>query len=229
MANANANPVNSEQAAEELLLGYASGALPEAVSVLVATQLALRPGLRRAVAEFEDIGGALLEEIEPVPLSENALDAALADISANDDAPENVAVMPAGSDPETEEIVPQPLRSYLGGPLGTLAWRKRGPGIEEVRIPVSDDRFEMSLIRLKPGRKVPDHGHEGSELTLVLDGAFSDAGGRYARGDLAVNGEDDQHAPMADPELGCICVAITGGPLKFSNPLVRFFDRITRG
>lgn len=226
---AEANSVNGEQAVEELLLGYASGALPEAISVLVATQLALRPDLRRTVAEFEDIGGLLLDEIEPVPLTASALDAALAEISANDDAPSNGTAGLVGSDLETEEIIPQPLRGYLGGPLGSLAWRKRGPGIEECRIPVNDDRFEMSLIRLKPGRAVPDHGHEGAELTLVLDGAFSDAGGRYGRGDLAVNGEDDLHAPLADPELGCICVAVTGGPLKFSNPLVRFFDRITRG
>jgi putative transcriptional regulator len=225
---AEAISLSSEQAVEELLLGYASGALPEAVSVLVATQLALRPDLRRTVAEFEDIGGLLLDEIEPVPLTASALDAALAEISANDDSPAEDAAGLVGSDLETEEIVPQPLRSYLGGPLGSLAWRKRGPGIEECRIPVNDDRFEMSLIRLKPGRAVPDHGHEGAELTLVLDGAFSDAAGRYGRGDLAVNGEDDHHAPTADPELGCICVAITGGPLKFSNPLVRFFDRITR-
>ncbi|WP_193186444.1 ChrR family anti-sigma-E factor [Nisaea sediminum] len=226
---AEAISVSSEQAVEELLLGYASGALPEAVSVLVATQLALRPDLRRTVAEFEDIGGLLLDEIEPVPLTASALDAALAEISANNDAPAEDAAGLIGSDLETEEIVPQPLRGYLCGPLGSLGWRKRGPGIEECRIPVNDDRFEMSLIRLKPGRAVPDHGHEGAELTLVLDGAFSDASGRYGRGDLAVNGEDDQHAPTADPELGCICVAITGGPLKFSNPLVRFFDRLTRG
>jgi len=226
---AEANAVSGEQTVEDLLLDYASGALPEAVSVLVATQLALRPELRRMVAELENIGGALLEEIEPAPLSERALDAVLAEISANDDEPQDQPAVAAGTDLETAEIVPQPLRSYLGGPLGSLPWRKRAPGIEEVRIPIGDNRFEMSLVRLKPGSRVPDHSHEGCELTLVLDGAFSDAGGRYARGDLAVSGENDQHAPTADPELGCICVAITGGPLKFSNPLIRLFDRITRG
>lgn len=220
--------MNQDDAVEDLLLGYASGALPEAVSVLVATQLALRPELRRTVSEIEEIGGHLLEEIEPSPLSASAFDAVLSQISANDDA-ENRPATSEAADSETASIVPLPLRAYLDAPLAGLAWRKRGPGIEEYRVPVGDERFEMSLIRIKPGRAVPDHSHEGGELTLVLDGAFSDATGRYGRGDLAVNGEEDHHSPLADPEHGCVCVAITGGPLRFSNPLVRFFDRMTRG
>tara|TARA_R110002012_G_scaffold240120_2_gene414244 strand:- start:52 stop:741 length:690 start_codon:yes stop_codon:yes gene_type:complete len=216
---------------EDLLLDYASGALPEPVSVLVATLLALRPDLRRTVSEMEAVGGYLLEEIAPAALSEDAFEAVLARIdiaglpveaAANDDAT-------VRTDAETIAAVPEPLRSYLGAPLSGLAWRRRGPGIEEYRLPVTDDRFEMSVLRLGPGRSVPSHGHEGSELTLVLDGAFSDDAGHYARGDLAVNGEDDLHAPRADPTEGCLCLAITGGPLRFSNPLVRLFDRMTRG
>lgn len=216
---------------EDLLLDYASGALPEPVSVLVATMLALRPDLRQTVSEMEAVGGYLLEEIEPAALSNDAFDAVLSRIDAlemPDEASANNDNA-APSDAETIAVVPEPLRSYLGSPLSKLAWRKRGPGIEEVRLPVSDKRFEMSVLRLGPGRSVPTHSHEGSELTLVLDGAFSDAAGRYARGDLAVNGEEDQHAPQADPQDGCLCLAVTGGPLRFSNPLIQLFDRITRG
>lgn len=229
MAKAKSTP--GDMPGEELLLDYASGALPEPVSVLVATMLALRPDLRQTVSEMEAVGGYLLEEIEPATLSDDAFDAVLARIeapgmpgeaAANDD----VAV---SADAETIAAVPEPLRSYLGSPLSKLSWRKRGPGIEEYRLPMTDDRFEMSVLRLGPGRSVPTHSHEGSELTLVLDGAFSDAAGRYARGDLAVNGEEDLHAPLADPKDGCLCLAITGGPLRFSNPLIQLFDRMTRG
>lgn len=229
MAEARSNA--GDMPGEELLLDYASGALPEPVSVLVATMLALRPDLRQRVSEMEAVGGYLLEEIKPSGLSNDAFDNVLALIETpdmpvegdanNDNAP--------SFDAATISAVPEPLRSCLGSPLSELSWRKRGPGIEEYRLPVADDRFEMSVLRLGPGRSVPTHSHEGSELTLVLDGAFSDTAGRYARGDLAVNGEDDQHAPMADPEDGCLCLAITGGPLRFSNPLIQLFDRMTRG
>ncbi len=220
-----------EMPGEELLLDYASGALPEPVSVLVATMLALRPDLRETVSEMEAVGGYLLEEIDPADLSDGAFDAVLAQIEAPvmpDEASANNDNA-APSDAATAAMIPEPLRSYLGSPLSELAWRKRGPGIEEHRLQVADDRFEMSVLRLGPGRSVPSHSHEGSELTLVLDGAFGDAAGRYARGDLAVNGEEDQHAPQADAELGCLCLAITGGPLRFSNPLIQLYDRMTRG
>lgn len=229
MAKAKSNAGNMP--GEELLLDYASGALPEPVSVLVATMLALRPDLRQTVSEMEAVGGYLLEEIEPALLSDDAFDAVLAQIESSDMPDETSANNDNSvpSDAATVAAVPEPLRSYLGRPLSKLAWRKRGPGIEEYRLPVTDDRFEMSVLRLGPGRSVPTHSHEGSELTLVLDGAFSDAAGRYARGDLAVNGEEDLHAPMADAELGCLCLAITGGPLRFSNPLIQLFDRMTRG
>ena len=34
---------------------------------------------------------------------------------------------------------------------------------------------------------MPQHTHEGHELTLVLEGSFHDALGRYGRGDLAID------------------------------------------
>lgn len=219
--------MSGKDVADELLLDYASGALPEPVSVLVATRLALRPELRAECAAFEAIGGHLLEEIEPVSLKRSAFDAVMAEIAADED--DGTADRAAGPvDAETGALVPEPLRSYLGGPISGLAWRTRGPGLEEFRIPSPDARFEMSLLRIGPGRTVPSHRHDGDELTLVLDGAFSDVNGRYGRGDLAVNGSDDLHAPAADPKDGCICFAVTGGPLKFSNPLIGLYDRLTR-
>lgn len=232
---AEAKPDRDSSSGEDLLLDYASGALAEPVSVLVATMLALRPDLRRTVSEMEEVGGYLLEEIEPAALSNDAFDNVLALIDA-DDSPANDILATAANDDAitafdetTRATVPEPLRTYLGKSLSGLSWRKLGPGIEEYRLPVTDKRFEISVFRFGPGRTVPTHSHEGSELTLVLDGAFSDATGRYGRGDLAVNNEENHHAPVADDRDGCLCLSVTGGPLRFSNPLIQLYNRITRG
>ena len=45
---------------------------------MLATHLALCPECRDAVARFESVGGALLEEIEPAALAPDALDCLLA-------------------------------------------------------------------------------------------------------------------------------------------------------
>lgn len=225
---AQAVTLNEKDVADDLLLDYASGALPEAVSILVATHIALRPDLRAQVSDLEAIGGRILDEMEPAALSDNAFDAVLAEIDLETEETEDPETGTESATGDTGPAIPEPLRSYLGRPLDDLAWRKRGPGIEEYRLPVADTRFEVSVLRLQPGRSVPTHSHGGDELTLVLDGAFTDVSGRYGRGDLAINGAEDHHAPLADDTLGCICLAVTGGPLKFSNPLIGLYDRLTR-
>ena len=73
------------------------------------------------------------------------------------------------------------------------------------------------LLRIPAGRPVPDHSHGGLELTLVLAGAYSDATGRYRRGDFQEAEEDLEHQPHAAPGGDCISLVITNAPLCFSN------------
>ena len=61
-------------------------------------------------------------------------------------------------------------------------------------------------MKLAPGCKLPVHGHGGSELTLVLDGAVADRRGRYHVGDLQELDEEIEHQPVADKALGCTCL-----------------------
>ena len=191
--------------------------------------LALRPDLRQTVAGMEAIGGYVLDEINPVSLSSDAFDDVLARIDAAD-MPDEISANNDNVEPfdaATIAIVPEPLRSRLGKPLSKLAWHKRGPGIEEYRLPVTDDRFKIAVLRLGADRHVPSHSHQGSELTLVLDGAFTDdtgdmhaAIGREGEGNIMHRGRSTGRLSLS---------VITGGPLRFSNPLVQLFDRITRG
>ena len=71
------------------------------------------------------------------------------------------------------------------------------------------------------GADVPDHGHEGLEMTLVLAGAYSDGRGRYARGDVDVADETVEHHPVAEPGAPCLCLAATEGRLRFRALLPR--------
>ena len=68
---------------------------------------------------------------------------------------------------------------------------------------------------------MPDHGHQGMELTLVLQGAFRDEVDRFARGDLEIATEDLEHTPVADIGEDCICLAATDAPLKFKSIIPR--------
>lgn len=209
----------------EVLLAYAAGGLDEASSVLVATHLALCPRCRAEAGRLDAIGGALTAELPPAPLAPGALDAALARLDA---APEPPPVPPAPVDDETRRSVPEPLRSYLGGSLGTLPWRWRGPAMRELPVAIGDGRIRASLLRVRGGASMLAHTHEGVETTLVLRGAFRDGGADFRRGDVATATGDNDHRPVAAPGEDCLCFAVIDGPLRLTGPVGRLLGRFLR-
>jgi putative transcriptional regulator len=75
---------------------------------------------------------------------------------------------------------------------------------------------------------VPDHGHRGTELTLVLQGAFADANDRFNRGDIEIADEDVTHTPVALAGEDCICLAATDAPLRFRGLMPRLAQPLFR-
>ncbi|MCW2238275.1 ChrR family anti-sigma-E factor [Azospirillum canadense] len=219
---------------DTLLIDYAGGALDEAVSLAVATHLALCPCCRLNVAEMEAVGGALLEEIEPEAVDPTSLEAVLARLDEHPPLPRAAApVRP--SKPVPVPLIPEPLRRYIGDDPSRLPWTRLMRGMDCCDIPLSrtlsgppGSRSKARLMRLGPGVGPPHHTHRGIELTLVLDGGFTDDLGQFGRGDLSVADGSIRHRPVADEE-GCLCLAVTDGLLRFTgalglilNPFVKF-------
>ncbi|MCC6736626.1 MAG: cupin domain-containing protein [Bauldia sp.] len=195
---------------DALLLDYAAGSLSEGWGLAVATHLALCPACRSRVLAAEAVGGAMIDAIEPAPVAEDALAATLARIDADPDpAPRSAAPVRREA-----SIFPEPLRSYIENGPG-LAWRKLGPSAHTIIIPTGDRATTARLLRIPAGAAMPVHSHRGLELTLVLQGAFHDEGGTYARGDIEEADEEVEHQPIASPGEDCICLAVTDAPLKF--------------
>jgi putative transcriptional regulator len=84
------------------------------------------------------------------------------------------------------------------------------------------------LYRIRAGKKMPQHTHEGSEYTLVIRGAFSDVTGRYGCGDVAISDEDIDHTPVAEAGEECLCFAVMDAPLRLTGPIGRFFNRFVQ-
>jgi putative transcriptional regulator len=89
---------------------------------------------------------------------------------------------------------------------------------------VNSEGVTARLLRIAPGRSVFDHGHSGSELTLVLKGSYNSQGERYARGDIEVADETVTHRPVAGTEDVCICLAVTDAPLRFDSWIGRLMQ-----
>jgi putative transcriptional regulator len=200
---------------DDLIFAYSAGMLPEAVNLIVASHISMCDACRAAVETYDALGGSVLETSETVEVSDACLDNALALIRGT--APEE---RPIKRKSKPDSRVPQPLRDYIGGTLDDVAWRPVGMGMKQAILPTSQDA-SARLLYIPAGMAMPDHGHKGMELTLVLQGAFSDADGRYARGDIEVVDAEVDHKPVADPSEDCICLAVTDAPLRFNSLLPR--------
>lgn len=208
-------------APDELLLDYATGSLPEPLALLVATHAALSPESRRQVRAYEELGGALLDTVEPAEMSEGALHSVLARIDAGrseGDAPAE------GAAPASDGRVPAPLCAYVAQGFDALSWCGRGGNVSEVGLLPGYPGYKTRLLRIRAGARVPQHTHAGAEYTLVLEGSFTDETGCYARGDMAIGNPELTHQPVAGKECDCICLAVTDAPLKLTGPLGRLLN-----
>ena len=122
---------------------------------------------------------------------------------------------------------PFPLVAYVGDNLDDVKWKPVGMGVKQSILQTSAEATAR-LLYIPAGVAVPDHGHHGTELTLVLRGAYSDETDHFKRGDVEIAGEDLHHTPIADAHSDCICLAVTDAPLKFSGVLPRILQPLLR-
>jgi putative transcriptional regulator len=198
---------------EELLLAYAGGAADEATSLIVATHMAYCPACRAGAAKLDAIGGSLLQDLPPAPLSAGALAATLAKLDASKpyERPRRSA---------SRDGTPGVLRAYIGGDLSTVRWRQMGPRLSYMPL-FRRGGASARLLRGTPGAESGAHSHDGLEFTMVLQGGFTDVTGNYGPGDLQMMADGMHHNVVADPGEDCINLAVTTGRLKFDSLLQR--------
>ncbi|MCK8483451.1 ChrR family anti-sigma-E factor [Aliiroseovarius sp. S2029] len=201
---------------DDILAAYAAGSLPHHYAVAVASHVSLCIQCRASLEAHQTMGGALLETAEAVAVSGNMK----ADLLAQLDAP-------AKPEPvySRRGIYPGPVVAALKGQDPT--WKSLGMGVRQ-SILSQDKHGSVRLLYIPGGQAVPDHGHNGLEMTLVLQGSFSDETGRFGVGDIEIANEDLEHTPIADPGDPCICLAATDAPLRFNALVPRLLQPLFR-
>jgi putative transcriptional regulator len=202
------------------LMDYASGAGSSEHARVIAAHVAACPECRAQVALAEGVGGALLDALEPEPMSDGALDRALAALD-----------LPA---PTPQPLTAAVRRDWISAPdevLEAALKRRRwaAPGVWVA--PISDDRASgrrSYLLRVAAGMAVPHHGHRGAELTVVLKGAFDDGKARFSAGDFAEVGEEVEHHPHVTADSECICLIAADAPLIPLDWVGRVFQPFVR-
>lgn len=209
---------------EDLLLEYAAGALNEAISLLVATHLALCLTCRALVREAEMLGGSLLEGEQPDAMSAESLRTVLERLAQNPVAPARSPDAPARADCSASADLPQPLRGYVAAALSRRQWRHMMPGLRQLVLGTTSGSTTARLFYFAPGTRIPVHSHRGLELTLVLQGAYHDECGAFVRGDVAQLDGSVTHQPVMDGNVECLTLVVTEAPLRFRSLAMRLIQ-----
>ena len=209
---------------DSTLMSFAAGSLPEALAVVAAAHLSVCPRCRDEVATMEMLGGALLGGL-PGAAMRCPLPAA-PEIERHA-SPGSPAVAPPGTARGAGwraargaalGEVPDPLARLIGNDLDGLRWRWVAPGSWLRHVPIGNGR--LHLFKCSREVMLPEHGHEGSEITMVLRGTISDSTDLYRVGDVCDIDDSIEHAPVAGTD-GCICVVAQDRPPRFRSLIVR--------
>jgi len=198
------------------LMSCAAGSQPEAFAAVVSSHLLVCPRCRSELKQHSLIGEALFEGLSPVPVTREAPVVALGAGEAD-----------LGGEEVTSEIPPI-LKSALAGSSQQVPWRRMAPGVWHCPIPLSKGaQGDLRLLKVAPGTVLPEHGHGGTELTIVLEGSYTDAFGTFRRGDVADLGDDVEHRPVADAVEGCVCLVASDQKARFKGLVARLIQPLT--
>ncbi len=210
---------NKSRIPSDILFAYAVGDLDPGIRLLVGCQASFNPRAAQEIAFNEALGGAFLEHETPQPMSEGALE----DVMSRLDQLRADVRPPAQDSSVYREVnlLPEPAKSIALRHADGDGWSFMAPGVKCMDLSgdpeLKGTTVDVRLMRLEPGKGAPKHTHGGSELTLVLTGAFRDETGVYGPGDLSVATPKLTHRPIAEPGDVCIALAVTDAPLELTG------------
>lgn len=204
---------------QELLQAFVNGELPASLSAGVAIHADMCPACQASIANLTEQAAeksfeqAFLHQFvvdESDDISDIDFDRMFEEITQTDDL---ASVAPSQAKFVTlkgkEYKLPKQLQHMeFASPmnLGKLA---------RSRINLGEGEIHSSLLHIDPGGSVPQHTHHGYELTLLLEGSFSDEMGDYHAGDFILLDQNHDHSPVS--ENGCLCFTVANDALHFTK------------
>lgn len=96
--------------------------------------------------------------------------------------------------------------------------------LSRARLQLDEDEIHTNLLHINPGGGVPEHTHKGFELTVLLEGSFSDHKGEYTKGDFIMLDGTFIHQPIS--EKGCLCYTVANDALHFTQGINKLLNPI---
>ncbi|MFT6984649.1 MAG: putative transcriptional regulator [Psychromonas sp.] len=201
---------------ESLLAQYCAGELPFSLSIALSAHIEMCPHCQTSEKQREaEQATQIWDEIKTETVDLGDL---LQSILATPIDPVQTIAKPAASIALAGEqfTLPHAFRSFNG-----FNWSGIGP-VNRARVIRNEKNVRASLLHISAGGEIPAHQHKGYELTLLLDGRFSDEQGSYNKGDFILLQGDVNHSPKTDK--GCLCYTVQDAPLHFTRGMSKVLN-----
>ncbi|MFN4291423.1 MAG: ChrR family anti-sigma-E factor [Permianibacter sp.] len=210
------------------LLAYASGHMPSAQALATAAHVSTCAVCRQQLSSLNALGGGLLEQLPPTTLASDSWQKMVRRLEQDKREPTQAAPAAISVNRASHnQGLPPPLQKLLPDGL-PRKWTRLSTSLKQATLKELPDGTLIALHHIRAGGKVPQHTHEGIEITLVLNGSFSDQRGLYQDGDFLVVDETVDHTPTAVQNEDCLCLTVQSAPLRLTGPIGRWFNPLIR-
>jgi len=220
------------------LTDFATANLPLSEAVCVSAHLEFCSKCRAHVQQLTDIGGHMLSRLKPEVVSPDSFESLMARVSSSATpavageqkpeamlaASESAAVTDESARAPASAFLPRSVRRLSSGGLDKLRWVQLGKALRVAPLQVADASRDTAIYDIRAGGRMPEHEHRGEEITVLLQGSFSDADGSYTRGDFVVRHAGEAHEPTATQDMDCICLVCLERPVRPRGLLYRMLE-----
>lgn len=207
---------------DNVLTCYSAGDLNPASSIMMSAHLEFCSHCRQRVAELEDTQARELTLTPSEPLS-NELNDMLENILSQQQTPQNKIKEAIDAHIEVNNKafrLPRALQRHEDkiGP-----WSRLPGNIKRAHVATSG-HCKMNFIYMDCDSSLPQHTHQGQEITLVLAGEFMDEHATYKPGDFILQTSQHQHSPKTRADQDCLCLTLLDAPLHFTSGLATLLN-----
>jgi len=215
----------------ELLQAFVNGELPASLSAGIAIHADMCPECQQKIAALtEQVAEVSFEQafLHQFAVDDNEDMNAIADIdfdSMIDEITETSELAPVvNSQPkavsfrEKQYTLPKALQNMELSNAANIGKLSRA------RVQLDEGVIHTNLLHIEPGGSVPEHTHNGFELTVLLSGSFEDEQGEYVAGDFIMLDGRHTHHPVS--KQGCLCYTVANDSLHFTQGINRLLNPI---
>lgn len=205
---------------EQQLRQFAGGNISPALALVVSAHCDVCSQCQHKVDDVNQELSEVIENIQAREIKDPAFEKMLSSIMQMPVIDTKLTIAPKIELDGRFFDVPRPLQRFV---KNTGNWSHLLGKVWQAPVDLGDVGV-ANFIYMEKGGRVPEHTHRGTELTLVVDGEFSDGLADYDSGDFIVMDNEHIHSPHSNANEGCLVFSIVDKPLHFTSGVARLLN-----